>query len=127
VVQPVPTHRPDSSPQPQPNRPAPKNRPGRTGHQPTHQPTHRPTHRPTRHTTTPRQREQPRAIGPRIVQPIIAPLRNLGRDISNVTGWSVFAGPLGWLFTGLLLVAVAMIATAFALGRRRTSLPGPRK
>lgn len=47
------------------------------------------------------------------------PLRRLGDGIAHVTGLSVFAGPEGWIFTGLLVLAVFMIVGALALGRRR--------
>ncbi|WP_375489397.1 hypothetical protein [uncultured Jatrophihabitans sp.] len=56
-----------------------------------------------------------------MLPPAIDPLRNLGRGITAITGWSVFSGPLGWLFTGLLVLGVAMIVLALALGRRRSS------
>jgi hypothetical protein len=52
---------------------------------------------------------------------LISPLRKLGRGITDITGWSVFSGPLGWLFSALLLLAMAMIIFALALGRGRTS------
>ena len=58
---------------------------------------------------------------PPLVGPVIDPLRKLGNGISNVTGWSVFSGPLGWLLTGLLLLSVVMIVVALALGRRRAN------
>ncbi|HKC28998.1 MAG TPA: hypothetical protein VKB75_13385, partial [Jatrophihabitans sp.] len=50
---------------------------------------------------------------------IVAPLRRLGQVISRVPGFSVFGGPLGWVFTGLLLLGAAMIVASVGLGRRR--------
>ena len=56
-----------------------------------------------------------------LADPVVQPLRRLGHGITAVTGWSVFSGPLGWLFTGVLVLGVAMVAAAFAMGRRRGS------
>lgn len=63
------------------------------------------------------------ADGPRngLAPDLLEPLQRLGDEIGKVPGFSLFAGPLGWLFTGLLLLAAAMISSAFAVGRRRTS------
>jgi hypothetical protein len=90
---------------------------------PTPRATRPPASPPSRQVSAPptKHRRPTTSLGPKIAQPIITPLRNLGRDISHLTGWSVFAGPLGWLLTAVMLLAVAMIVTALALGRRRSS------
>lgn len=75
-----------------------------------------PTHRAPSSTN---KRPPDSALSPtKAAGPVLAPLRGLGKVISRVPGLSVFGGPLGWVLTGLLLLAVCMVAAALLLGRR---------
>jgi hypothetical protein len=80
----------------------------------------RPAATPRRQPAPARTRHRADALPP-VVGPALTPLRTLGRGITAVTGWSAFSGPLGWLFTALLLLALTMITSALTTGRRRAA------
>lgn len=55
----------------------------------------------------------------RLPTEITDPLRSLGKQLAAATGINVFAGPYGWLLTGLLLLGLTMVILALSLGYRR--------